>query len=191
MCLKKILEMFSPQNDQKVTSPETPTVLPHPEEPVNEKQTVANAFTQMILQKWLTDWNVPSEYWDFWKTRIKLTVYDTWPAECLALGIKIDTPAYAIELNGIRQLNSLAKWLNPGVIAHEQAHNSYALLTNPEKEAFSTEYKAVKGSDPYIVLLYSLNNYGLQSDIEGHAEVYRYIGDKMPGQLKKYYPKLF
>jgi len=40
-------------------------------------------------------------------------------------------------------------------------------------------------------LLYAKNPYGLTNDIEGHAEVYRYIGEKMPEQLKRYYPMLF
>ena len=40
-------------------------------------------------------------------------------------------------------------------------------------------------------LLFSRNTYGLTNDIEGHAEVYRYIGQQMPEQLKQYYPRLF
>jgi len=45
--------------------------------------------------------------------------------------------------------------------------------------------------DPLIVYFFSINSYGLTSDIEGNAEVYRYLGDRMPGVLNKYYPRLF
>jgi hypothetical protein len=83
------------------------------------------------------------------------------------------------------------KWLNPGVIAHEQAHNSYALLTPAQKASFSTVYTPLKNTDPLIKLLYSKNAYGLTNDIEGHAEVYRYLGRQMPQQLVPYYPQLF
>ncbi len=83
------------------------------------------------------------------------------------------------------------KWLNPGVIAHEAAHYCYDLLSTSQIADFSTIYRALKDSDPLIRLLYSRNTYGLTNDIEGHAEVYRYIGQQMPIQLKPYYPKLF
>jgi hypothetical protein len=57
--------------------------------------------------------------------------------------------------------------------------------------AFASLYTTLKASDPLIRLLYSRNTYGLTSDIEGHAEVYRYAGQQMPGQLKQFYPMLF
>jgi hypothetical protein len=49
----------------------------------------------------------------------------------------------------------------------------------------------LKSTDPLIKQLYSINTYGLGSDVEGHAEVYRYIGQQMPAQLKPFYPMLF
>jgi hypothetical protein len=59
------------------------------------------------------------------------------------------------------------------------------------KADFKKAYTPLINSDPLIVFLYSRNTYGLSSVVEGHAEVYRYIGDKMPEKLKPYYPKLF
>jgi hypothetical protein len=64
-------------------------------------------------------------------------------------------------------------------------------LTGEQKREFSAVYAPLKRKDPLIVYLYSINSYGLTSDIEGHAEVYRYICEKMPEALKIYYPKLF
>lgn len=83
------------------------------------------------------------------------------------------------------------EWANPGVIAHALAHVSYSLLTMKMKEDFSTVYTPLKNTDPLIKLLYYQNRFGLTDDIEGHAEVYRYYGDKMPDQLKQYYPYMF
>lgn len=170
---------------------ESPAMLPHPEEPMDPRKTVANTNPAVELQNWLNGWNVPEVYWEFWKTRIKLTIYDAWPPQCLSLGIKPDTPAYAVEIAGVRQLNALARWTNPGVIAHEQAHNSYAFLTAEDIRNFEAMYDAFRTRDPYIILLYSRNQYGLSSYVEGHAEVYRYIGENMPPPMKRFYPKLF
>ena len=93
--------------------------------------------------------------------------------------------------DGKRHLAIKPGWLNPGVVAHEQAHNSYAFLNPTQKSAFSSLHTSLKSTDPLIKQLYSINTYGLSSDVEGHAEVYRYIGQQMPAQLKPFYPMLF
>jgi len=122
---------------------------------------------------------------------IEIQVYDVYPDSLTATGLRQDTPAATWEAGGKRHLVIKAPWLNPGVIAHEQAHNSYALLNPNQKTAFASIYNSLKNTDPLIKLLYSINTYGLSTDIEGHAEVYRYIGQQMPAQFKQYYPKLF
>lgn len=183
MCWSKLFKLCKKSS--------TPLTILHPEEPRNDSQTVANTVIGDIITKWLTDWKVPAAYWEYWRNAIVIQIYDFWPPEMLATGLQPDTPAATWEADGKRHLASLAKWLNPGVIAHEQAHNSYALLSDAEKLAFSAVYTPLKDNDPLIKYLYSVNNYGLTSDIEGHAEVYRYLGDEMPEVLKKYYPKLF
>ena len=164
------------------------TALPHPEEPVNPSATIANTNATAVINKWLQDWAVPARYWDYWRSAIDLQVHEVYPA---SLGMAQETPAGAWEADGKRHLAIKPKWLNPGVIAHEQAHNSYALLDANQKPAFAAAYGAVKNTDPVIRSLFSRNTYGLTSDIEGHAEVYRYIGQQMPEQLKQYYPRLF
>ena len=63
--------------------------------------------------------------------------------------------------------------------------------TTARKPPSPALYAPLKNSDPLIRLLYSKNAYGLTNDIEGHAEVYRYIGQWMPAQMKPYYPMLF
>jgi hypothetical protein len=132
-----------------------------------------------VFNKWMRDYNVPEQYRDFWRNSIVIEVTDS-----------VDV-ASSWDDNGIRHLAVNPKFLNPGVIAHEQAHNSYALLTDEQKEEFSVTYTPLKTTDPLIVYLYSINNYGLQNNVEGHAEVFRFIDEMMPEELKKYYPRLF
>jgi hypothetical protein len=168
-----------------------PLAIPHPEEPMNPLATLANTNVAAIITKWLVDWGVPAQHWDHWKTAIDIQVYDIYPPSLTAMGVNQDTPAATWEADGKRHLAIKPKWLNPGVIAHEQAHNSYALLNSSQKAAFTAVYTPLKNTDPVIKLLYSKNSYGLTNDIEGHAEVYRYIGQQMPAQLKMYYPELF
>ena len=169
----------------------TVMALPHPEEPMNPAANLSNTNMNTVMNKWFSDWGVPAQYRDYWKNVIDIQVYDIYPDSIIRMGINQDTPAATWDADGKRHLAIKPSWLNPGVIAHEQAHNSYALLTPEQKTAFSTAYTPLKNTDPMIKYLYSINRYGLTSDVEGHAEVYRYIGDKMTMQLKVFYPRLF
>jgi hypothetical protein len=182
---------FDALNKVLNTQADAITTLPHPEEAMNPSATLANTDVMAIITKWLSDWGVPAQYWDYWKTTIDMQVYEIYPPSLISMGINQDTPSATWEAGGKRHLAIKPKWLNPGVIAHEQAHNSYALLTLSLKAAFSAVYTPLKNTDPLIKLLYSKNTYGLTNDIEGHAEVYRYISKQMPAQLIIYYPRLF
>ena len=154
--------------------------LPHPEEPANYAQTMATANIDVVISKWLIDWQVPARYDNHWLDAIEIK-----------LTMEIPYPAATYEVVGKRHLDIRPEWLNAGVIAHEQAHNSYALLTGDEKQEFVALYTPLIKTDPLIKLLYSKNTYGLTSVIEGHAELYRYLGHQLPDVLKPYYPKLF
>ena len=188
MCLNKILSLFK-QNNIPAPSPEPepapetipePLSIPHPGESPDYSKTVDNTDLDSAMDQWEIDYNVPDNYRDFWKTKIMI-----------ALDANLPYPAATYEQGGVRHLNIRPEWVNSGVIAHEQAHNSYALLAEAEKAEFSTTYTPLKTTDPLIVYLYSINTYGLTNDVEGHAEVYRYLGDEMPEVLKQYYPRLF
>ncbi len=154
--------------------------LPYPEEPPNYIQTVDNISIENTIQNWLIDYFVPKDFWNFWMNKIDIIVDPT-----------ISYPAGVWEEAGIRYMEIKPEYLNSGVIAHEQAHNSYALLSDGEKNKFREDYHIEKERNKLIKFLYSINTYGLTSDIEGHAEIYRYLGYKMPEVLKIYYPKLF
>jgi len=166
-------------------------VLPYPEEPVDESRTTANTSAAAVLEQWLAERQVPAEYHDFWKNQISIRLDDAWPPEMLTGGLKADTPAATWAEGERRVLASLCKWFNVGVIAHEQAHNSYARLNWFERLGFGLIYNIVRHFNSLIKLLYSQNRYGLNSDVEGHAEVYRYLCEYMPGVLKRFYPRLF
>ncbi len=153
--------------------------LPHPEELPNFTQTIENVSIDKVLTKWLTDWEVPEEHWQYWKSAITITVRTDIQYAAQTWG------------NGVRHLDVKPAWINSGVIAHEQAHNSYALLTEAQKIEFHDVCTSLKTTNPLIKHLYSINAYGLKNDVEGHAEVYRYIGQKMSVELKQFYPKLF
>jgi hypothetical protein len=184
MCWSKIKAFFT-------DSSSAPLSILHPEEPPDDSHTVASTDIDAIMTKWLTDWKVPAEHWDHWRHAIVIKLHDSWPLEMLTgMKLKPDTPAATWEAAGKRHLESLAKWFNPGVIAHEQAHNSYALMSWVKKCNFCIVYMILKNTHPLIKYLYSVNSYGLTNKIEGHAEIYRYLGATMPVALKKYYPKL-
>lgn len=153
--------------------------------------TLDNTHADAVIAKWLTDWAVPEQHWDYWKTAIDIQIYETYPPSLIAMGITQATAALTWEAGGKRRLAVKPQWLNPGVVAHEQAHNSYALLTPSQRTMFSAVYTPLRDSAPLVKFLYSKNPYGLTSDIEGHAEIYRYIGAQMPAQLKPFYPRLF
>jgi hypothetical protein len=158
----------------------TDLTIPHPEEPVDPSRTIDNTDLSAAIEQWMIDYNVPEIHRDHWRNNIVYSLDENLPG-----------PAATHEEDGVRHLAIQPQWVNSGVIAHEQAHNSYALLTEEGKIAFSEDFNRLKTEDRLIKHLFSVNTYGLTNDIEGHAEVYRYIGDKMPEELKKYYPKLF
>ena len=179
MCLDKILAMLKPKPPVILPEPFRPEI-PYPEETPDYTRTLDNTRIDEVLNEWLLNYKVPCEYWSFWKTKIVIGVTEAIPY-----------PAQQWEQDGVRHLQVRPEWVNPGVIAHEQAHNSFALLSGVDKQFFSIAYNPLKDTDPLIKLLYSINSYGLTSEIEGHAEIYRYLGGQMPDILKQYYPRLF
>jgi hypothetical protein len=162
----------------------TPLSLPNPEEPKNLSQTLANVNIDNVFQAWYESYNVPIASRSYFRNTIVVDLND-----------RIPYPAGTWEAAGIRHLQVRPEWCNAGVLAHEEAHCSYALLTEAEKVSFEKAYNNAQ-STPYIVLLHSVNTYMNQTDgsrrhVEGHAELYRYIGlEKLPETLKQFYPKL-
>jgi len=186
MCFKTIKSWFTgvpPVSSQPTATPlvqDTMTIL-HPEEPFDPSKTLENTDIDEALDNWCIDYNVPVKHREYWKTQIVIELDPDYPA-----------PAGTWDgVDGKRHLKAQPGYFNSGVIAHEQAHNCYSLMTQDEKNEFSDTYASLKTTNPLITHLYSINTYGLTNDIEGHAEVYRYLCEIMPAELKQYYPKLF
>lgn len=152
------------------------TVLPHPEESPNYANTIHNVDLQGVVNKWLVDWNVPSNYWEFWHS---VTVL-----------IKADSPYIAATWSDQKLMWVQPPWCNPGVIAHEMSHISYWHLSAVNHHLFNTTWRQYQ-SDPYMHLLVTQRPNTGVSDIEAHAEIYRFLGIHMPAGLKQYYPYLF
>ena len=149
-----------------------PQQLPHPEEPPDFK----GKDLEVVFRMWFVGWDVPIEHRGYWRHSIEISVDD-----------KLSYPAATWGMDNKRYLSVRPEYLNAGVLAHEQAHNSYSMLADPA--GFAQTYHKVK-SHKLIKLLFSKNKYGLTSDVEAHAEIYRYLGQSMPEELKKFYPKL-
>jgi hypothetical protein len=181
MCLKWFKNLF--HKKPGVTLPVL--ALTHPEEPVNYAQTKDNVDVGQFIDRWLNNYQVPAEFWDFWRTQIVITVVP----DLTVNGAVVPAGTYDGP-DGKRHLDIRPEWLNPGVIAHEQAHNSYALLSEVRKIAFSSLFSSFKETDPLIQFLFRQNGYGLKNEVEGHAEIYRYLAQQMPAVLKQFYPKL-
>lgn len=157
-----------------------PLTIPYPEERPDYLQTIGSLSIDRVITAWLIAYSVPVEYWDYWRTEgVRITVTSA-----------IAYAAGTYELDGKRYMDIRPEWVNSGVIAHEQAHNSYALLTVEQRLEFSSIYKSLIPVVPLMKLLYSINPYGLVNAIEGHAECYRYLARSMPSALHSFYPKL-
>ena len=174
MCLDAILKLF-----QK-------TKLPHPEEPKNPAQTMENTYPAAIMEKWFDSYNVPVENRDYFRNWLVVKL-----VKPLMFGWT-EVPAMTYWDGTVRHIDIEPEYCNPGIFAHEAGgHGAYALLSASQQADFTVLFDSMKNTDPKLVYLWSVNNYGLSDNVEGHAEVYRYWGDAMPEVLKIYYPKLF
>jgi hypothetical protein len=158
--------------------------IPHPEEPMNPQSTLMNVDIKAVVKEWYGKWGVPPVYQPFWDS-VKITMTDNLYAVIGGVATKVTALTYA----DTREMSIDPMWVNPGVIAHEMVHISYSFLTLEDIAMFITAYSESK-SDSLVKLLESQNQYMKTNTIELHAELYRYLGEKMPDRLKTFYPKL-
>ncbi len=76
-------------------------------------------------------------------------------------------------------------FLNPGVLAHEMAHQQWDYLAATQRKAFETSLNNLKESSDLIRDASSSS--GIQ---EWYADIYRLYGPWMPNELKQFYPQL-
>jgi hypothetical protein len=171
-----LLSIFRPADPSG--EPEEIKALPHPEEPQDEGITLDNVDARAARQAWYEQWQVPDGHRLFW--------------DCIRIipAYKYADPANNEYWNS--EIYVKPEWCNAGIIAHEQAHTAwFNLLTAEERAAFESEYYRQLISDRWMIYLNQVNWYMNTSTVEAHAEVYRYLGEKMPESLKQYYPKLY
>jgi len=180
MCWKK-KPVKPPVVEPPIEEPPVSITIPHPEEPPDYSKTMDNVNIDTVIDEWLIKYQVPEIYYSWWRDKIVIKVDDQFPY-----------PAGTWEQDGKRHLTVRPEFFNPGVLAHEEAHVSYSLLTPGQKTDFSNKLFSVESSDPYIVLLWKTKRptWG-EYEVEGHAELYRYLHPHIPAKLIPYYPNLF
>lgn len=152
-----------------------PKTLPHPYEYPDYSRDMDNTSIADVMETWMVEWEVSDPAFWVLEADIRLSREYTSPG---------------VAFSNEKKILLRPEWANAGTLAHEAAHISYSLLSSEEKLGFFVAYTLLKYKG-LIKFLYSKNRYGLTSDIEGHAEIYRYLGNQMPGELKRFYPKLF
>ncbi len=174
MCFwkKKIVVVEVPQPIEVESSA---LVLPHPEESQNLTATKGNTDLQSIVENWLDSWGVTDK--EFWRSQVSRELID---------GLAF--PALTYSEIKLTQINP--QWANPGVVAHESAHISYSFLSETEKAEFKTTLEENLKTSPLMKLLSEKNSYMNTNVVEAHAECYRFIGEKLPEIMKKFYPRL-
>lgn len=153
--------------------------IPYPEEKIDLSKNESNTDVQATFEHFLSN-RIPKQYRDEWRHRITLILNDNYyyPAATVNDGLG----------NAIITIQSA--FTNDGVYAHEIAHIVWQDLTSIQKQNFASMHDALKDSNELMKLLYSENPYGLTNHVEGHAEIFRYLGEYMPEGLKQYYPRL-
>ena len=151
-----------------------PNAIPYPEEAPDYNLNITG---EVLLQKFFAKYDIPEVYWNFWR-RVTIKIDRT-----------LQYPAGMISQT--KTLLLKPEYANAGIIAHEFSHLSYSELSQQKRESFAVEYNSALQTDSLLKFLYSQKPYMKTNDIEAHAEIFRYLGNKMPLQLNKYYPKLF
>jgi hypothetical protein len=150
-----------------------PTAFPYPEEAPDP---TLNDSSEQLLHKFFIKYFVPEEHWSFWRS-VNIVIDKTFA-----------NPAGMI--SETKTLILRPEYANPGILAHEFSHLSYFLLNEEQKAHFAQDYVNIIQTDQLLRFLYFQKPYIKSSLVETHAEIFRYLGVKMPAGLKQYYPKL-
>lgn len=171
--IELILALFRKQPPPVVSAPLT---IPHPEEEMLLGLKISEVNIPALRENYYSAYFVPlSSREELSKVKINIENQNYYPAYSAGMTITINP-----------------QWANAGVLAHEMAHIIYFQYLKEEFILnFAQEYNNLLTTDPLMILLDSQNSYMNTSIVEAYAEVYRYLGEKMPSALKKYYPLLF
>lgn len=175
--MAKLLRSILGEGAQRPQAPDGPARLPHPEERMDRSRSMENVSIRDVIGAWLQTWNVPQQYHKFWLE------------ECdIKLSLKYRAPAATIAQT--REIFVRPEWANPGIIAHEACHIVWQFLTVTQRESFHPRVFDALKHDYLIRLAWQTKRYMQTNNVEAHADIYRYLGDRMPENLKSYYPRL-
>jgi hypothetical protein len=195
MCLAELLKLFQkksvtpgpvPPIPPEPPDPPAPALtIPYPEEPPDPARTMDNTDPHLAETLWRTERKVPASF-----TTYPIIMTDTYAP----YGLVGWDSAPALTWNN--KILYRPPFSNGGVPSHEVCHPVWAILTPQQQVDFETTYDSLINTDPLMILLY---NYKIKNadpnwignPWEKHAEIYRYLGDKMPSGLKVFYPGLF
>ncbi len=179
MCITFLKKLF--RGSAKLT-------IPHPEEPINFNATIETVNPNeliYIVNKWLNDWKVPTEFHPFWLS-VKITLVPGLSVLYNGQLVQIPAATWVEE----RRMEIDPRWANPGIFSHENCHISQTFL--PDLAAFTEAYNVC--SDPLLALvkdkMLGKDPTWANSPAEIHADVYRYLGEKVSEELRGFYPKL-
>jgi hypothetical protein len=154
-----------------------PLAIPYPEEPGNPTQTMDNTDGAATVAAWQMTRAFPPAQLPFWQQ--------------ITVELSLTCPGVAATYDDEKKIRVHPDYCNPGVIAHEMAHISYFRLSGDMQDSFVAAFDQALTTNPLLKYVYDAKGYLHVSGIEAHADVYRYLGEKMPGSLKGYYPRLF
>jgi len=150
----------------------------HPEEKPNYYTTLLNYNLDKVFNDWYVNYNVPLAYRDYWRGNVEIEVTESLPR---------NIPAQTWGIEEKRHIRVRPEYLNAGILAHEIAHSSYALLTITDRANFIIDLQSLKTG--IIKYLASKKNFTKGNEVEGHAELYRFLD--VPESLRRYYPRLY
>ena len=165
--------------------------IPYPEESPDLNATTLNTSVPQTLDRLFSSRNTQFELRAFWFS-ITYELVDNLHVEIdygsYVLSVKVAAAAYSELL----LVKVDPHYCNPGVLGHENAHIEFYFLSDELVAEWPDRLEEAVQLDPLLSYLWNLpeRSYMRSDIIEAHADVYRFLGDKVPLSLWKFYPHL-
>lgn len=168
--------------------------LPYPEEKQDKTKTLANTKVSDVLDLLFGgEGKIPLEYKDYWLDWLVIRLFSKWTPEILSYwpNVKESTPAFTYEDNGKDYIYCLVPWYNCGIVKHELGHGAEKLLSAQEWVEFINTYDRLIKTDKMLQYLNKVQPIYNDFYHEVYADIYRFLTEQMPPELRRFYPKLF